>query len=63
MTDKTTRGKIKEALERETGTRHCGNCLRYVVLDKGGAWQPTRHAKRWVCGPCVERKRKRLHSK
>jgi len=63
MTATTRRDQLKEALERETGKRHCGNCQRYVELDKGGEWQPTRVAKRWVCGPCVERKRKRIQSK
>jgi hypothetical protein len=63
MTATTTRDQLKEAIERLTGERHCGNCQRYVALEKGGAWQPTRQAKRWVCGPCMERKRTRKPSK
>jgi hypothetical protein len=51
----------KATHEALTGERFCGNCQRYVALDKGGAWKPTRQAKRWLCGPCVERKR--VHAK
>lgn len=58
-----THEQAKAAAERVLGERFCTTCQKHQKLSEGGIWKlsgsPMRPVKRWMCGPCVERRRKK----
>lgn len=57
--------KAREAEHSMTGKRFCSQCQMMKAVDGKGNWKQTNGGKnkRWECGDCDERRKKRELSK